>query len=80
MIVLLCQCRPVLSTDLCKQAQCRLEGNPLFCSFCSGSVSSSQNQEVGEGGGGGGVQAFTYLGHECRDLLSQCNRMHVCTD
>ena len=24
--------------------------------------------------------AFTRLGHECQDLLSSCDRMHVCTD
>ena len=23
--------------------------------------------------------AFTSLGHECQDLLSLCNGMHVCT-
>ena len=24
--------------------------------------------------------AFTRLGHECQDLLSLCDGMHVCTD
>ena len=24
--------------------------------------------------------AFIHLGHECQDLLSQCDGMHVCTD
>ena len=24
--------------------------------------------------------AFTRLGHECQDLLSPCDGMHVCTD
>ena len=24
--------------------------------------------------------AFTHLGHECQDLLSPCDGMHVCTD
>ena len=24
--------------------------------------------------------AFTHLGHECQDLLSLCDEMHVCTD
>ena len=24
--------------------------------------------------------AFTHLGHECQDLLSLCDGMHVCTD
>ena len=23
---------------------------------------------------------FTHLGHECRDLLSPCDGMHLCTD
>ena len=23
--------------------------------------------------------AFTHLGHECQDILSLCNGMHVCT-
>ena len=23
---------------------------------------------------------FTHLGHECQDLLSLCDGMHVCTD
>ena len=26
------------------------------------------------------LPAFTHLGHECQDLLSPCNAMHVCTD
>ena len=26
------------------------------------------------------LPAFTRLGHECQDLLSPCNGMHVCTD
>ena len=26
------------------------------------------------------LPAFTLLGHECQDLLSPCNGMHVCTD
>ena len=26
------------------------------------------------------LTAFTHLGHECQDLLSLCNGMHVCTD
>ena len=26
------------------------------------------------------VASFTRLGHECQDLLSPCDRMHVCTD
>ena len=26
------------------------------------------------------LPAFTCLGHECQDLLSLCNGMHVCTD
>ena len=26
------------------------------------------------------LPAFTRLGHECQDLLSQCDEMHVCTD
>ena len=26
------------------------------------------------------VPAFTRLGHECQDLLSPCDGMHVCTD
>ena len=26
------------------------------------------------------LPAFTYLGHECQDLLSPCDGMHVCTD
>ena len=26
------------------------------------------------------LPAFTHLGHECQDLLSPCNGMHVCTD
>ena len=26
------------------------------------------------------LPAFTRLGHECQDLLSVCDRMHVCTD
>ena len=26
------------------------------------------------------LPAFTHLGHECQDLLSLCDRMHVCTD
>ena len=24
--------------------------------------------------------AFTHVGHECQDLLSSCDGMHVCTD
>ena len=26
------------------------------------------------------LPAFTHLGHECQDLLSPCDGMHVCTD
>ena len=26
------------------------------------------------------LPAFTGLGHECQDLLSQCHGMHLCTD
>ena len=26
------------------------------------------------------LPAFTHLAHECQDLLSPCDRMHVCTD
>ena len=26
------------------------------------------------------LPAFTHLGHECQDLLSLCDGMHVCTD
>ena len=26
------------------------------------------------------LPAFTRTGHECQDLLSPCNGMHVCTD
>ena len=26
------------------------------------------------------LPAFTCLGHECQDLLSLCEGMHVCTD
>ena len=26
------------------------------------------------------LPAFTRLGHECQDLLSPCDEMHVCTD
>ena len=26
------------------------------------------------------LSAFTHLGHECQDLLSLCDGMHVCTD
>ena len=26
------------------------------------------------------LPAFTRLGHECQDLLSLCDEMHVCTD
>ena len=26
------------------------------------------------------LPAFTRLGHECQDLLSPCDGMHVCTD
>ena len=26
------------------------------------------------------LPAFTHLGHECSDLLSLCDGMHVCTD
>ena len=26
------------------------------------------------------LPAFTHLGHECQDLLSPCDEMHVCTD
>ena len=26
------------------------------------------------------LPAFTQLGHECQDLLSLCDGMHVCTD
>ena len=26
------------------------------------------------------LPAFTRLGHECVDLLSLCNKMHLCTD
>ena len=26
------------------------------------------------------LPAFTHLGHECQDLLSLCNGMHVCTN
>ena len=26
------------------------------------------------------MRIFTHVGHECQDLLSPCNGMHVCTD
>ena len=26
------------------------------------------------------LPAFTHLGHQCQDLLSPCDKMHVCTD
>ena len=26
------------------------------------------------------LPAITHLGHECQDLLSPCDEMHVCTD